>query len=263
MGKLFYMVKMTFMIKFAYKKAMVVNIVGIFVSIFINFYLWKFVFRNQEVIYNFDAAEMITYVVLARVLSAQFSDGINNELAQWLYEGKIGEELLRPVTLIFSLFSKRLGEFAFFILIKGGPVSILCMFLLQGKGPRNLLNLFLCFICITISVVIMFCFEFAIGLCSFYTFSPDGLAFAKTMIFSLLSGGIIPVFLMPEILSQIINYLPFSGMVWIPINIYLGKFEFIEITKYICFQILWATILYFMVKILYKSLIKKVVIQGG
>ena len=43
------------------------------------------------------------------------------QFAEWVYEGTIGTELLRPVTLFYTLFARRSGEFAYFILWKGIP----------------------------------------------------------------------------------------------------------------------------------------------
>lgn len=125
MKKFYYLVRMTFLEKMAYTKAVWFNTIGTLVSIFSYYFLWKIVFMRENELVGFTMGEMITYVILSKVLSSQFAGGINMQFAEWVYEGTIGTELLRPVTLFYTLFARRSGEFAYFILWKGIPVSLI------------------------------------------------------------------------------------------------------------------------------------------
>ena len=120
---------MTFLEKMAYTKAVWFNTIGTLVSIFSYYFLWKIVFMGENELVGFTMGEMITYVILSKVLSSQFAGGINMQFAEWVYEGTIGTELLRPVTLFYTLFARRSGEFAYFILWKGIPVSFISFFI--------------------------------------------------------------------------------------------------------------------------------------
>ena len=132
MKKFYYLVRMTFLEKMAYTKAVWFNTIGTLVSIFSYYFLWKIVFMGENELVGFTMGEMITYVILSKVLSSQFAGGINMQFAEWVYEGTIGTELLRPVTLFYTLFARRSGEFAYFILWKGIPVSFISFFILRG-----------------------------------------------------------------------------------------------------------------------------------
>lgn len=115
MKKFYYLVRMTFLEKMAYTKAVWFNTIGTLVSIFSYYFLWKVVFMGENELVGFTMGEMITYVILSKVLSSQFAGGINMQFAEWVYEGTIGTELLRPVTLFYTLFARRSGEFAYFM----------------------------------------------------------------------------------------------------------------------------------------------------
>lgn len=97
--KFYYLIKMTFKTKFAYVKAFWINILGTFTSIIIYYFLWRFIFQKQDALAGYTAIHMTTYVILSRILSSQFSEGINPELSNWIRTGIIGIELLRPVSL--------------------------------------------------------------------------------------------------------------------------------------------------------------------
>lgn len=264
MEKFYYLVKMTFLTKFAYVKAFWLNIAGTFASIVIYYFLWQFVFRRQETLAGYTAAQMTAYVILSRMLSSQFGGGINSELSGWIRLGTIGMELLRPVSLQFTLFSRRVGEFLFFSIFKGVPVTVICFFVLGGSAPAGVWNFVMFLASTCLSIGIMFFFEFMVGLCAFYTNHSYSLAFAKNSLLSILSGGgVVPLFLFPEGLARVLDYLPFAGMVSVPVNIYLGKYLPDETWRFIGLQVVWILILWVAANIFYSCSIRRIVVQGG
>lgn len=251
------------MMKFAYVKAFWLNMMGTLASIVIYYFLWQYVFQKQDSLAGYTAVQMTTYVILSRILSSQFSGGINQELSEWIRKGTIGMELLRPVSLFFNLFAKRVGEFFFFLLFKGIPICIICFIFLQGSAPDGMVNSILFAISICLSVAIMFFFEFMVGICAFYTYSSYGLAFTKNALLSILSGGIVPLFLFPGKWSAILDCMPFAGMVSVPVNLYLGKYDSRQAIEFLLLQILWIVLLWILAHLLYNKIIRRVVIQGG
>lgn len=263
MKKFGHLIHMTFLKKFAYMKAFWFNIAGTAAAIFIYYFLWKFVFQKQESLAGFTMPEMTAYVIVARMLSSQFGGGINMEFAEWVYEGNIAVELLRPVSLFFTLFAKRVGEFFFFVLFKGIPITVLCTLLLKSAPPQSAEGLLLFVVSVCISIGIMFFMEFFVGLCSFYTYGYWGLALTKSALLTILSGGIVPLALMPDWLGGFLDYMPFAGMVSVPANIYLGKYGVSQALQFMGLQVVWVLVLYCGVRLFYSHVIKKVVVQGG
>lgn len=263
MKKFFYLIRIAFMTKFAYIKAFWFNIFGTAVSILIYYFLWKYVFQTRDELNGFTAVEMTTYVILSRALSSQFSGGINREFAEWVYKGNIVVELLRPVPLLFNLFGKRAGEFLFFLLFKGIPVSFLAIMILGGTGPAGAVSFGLFWISVVLSIGILFWLEVAAGIVSFFTLNSYGVAYTKSALLSILSGGVVPLFLFPEGMTRILEYMPFAGMVSVPVQIYLGKYSVSQAAGFIGIQFLWVLLLGAAVILFYRSAIRKVVVQGG
>ena len=263
MKKFYYLVRMTFLEKMAYTKAVWFNTIGTLVSIFSYYFLWKVVFMGENELVGFTMGEMITYVILSKVLSSQFAGGINMQFAEWVYEGTIGTELLRPVTLFYTLFARRSGEFAYFILWKGIPVSLISFFILRGVGPAGAGEFLLFLISVLLALVILFYVEFMVGLASFYTLSMFGMAFTKTAVLSILSGGVVPLALFPEGVARVFGLLPFAGMVSVPLNIFLGKYGLEECMGYMGLQIFWCIVMGVLAHLLYHMVIRKVIVQGG
>ncbi|MEG0722412.1 MAG: ABC-2 family transporter protein, partial [Lachnospiraceae bacterium] len=74
---------------------------------------------------------------------------------------------------------------------------------------------------------------------------------------------IVPLFLFPKGVAIALNFLPFAGMVSVPVNLFLGKYELQTAVFYIGLQCFWAVAMSMLTHGLYHRVIKKVVVQGG
>lgn len=156
-----------------------------------------------------------------------------------------------------------MGEFLFFVLFKGLPITVICIFVMGGSAPFGAAQFLLFVVSVLISIGLMFFIEFMVGLCSFYTFNNHGLRFMKSSLLSILSGGVVPIFFFPEAIVKVLDYMPFAGMVSVPVQIYMGKYGMTESIKYIGLQLVWCILLFGLAKFFYARSIRKVVVQGG
>lgn len=260
---IFYMAKLVFLEKLAYTKALWVDIAGTMSAILIYYFLWQMVFRERQELAGYTMAQMTTYVILSKLLASQFAGGINRTFAEWIYSGKIGSELIRPVSLFTNLFGRRMGEFFFYIIFKAIPVLLISYFILGGEAAADMKYLMLFFISVGISVLLMFYFEMLFGMGTFYILSTSALCFLKTALLELLSGGIVPLAVFPDTVERVLNMLPFAGMVSIPVNIFLGKYSIRECVDYIAIQALWCIGMYLVASWCSRRAMKRVVVQGG
>jgi len=246
-----------------YSKSLWINIFSTCISIMIYYFLWSFVFQKTANLEGFSKSDMGTYILLSRILSSQFSDGIDMEFGEWVSTGNIIVELLRPIGIKLNLFSRRLGQSIFFLLFKAIPITVIGTFILNASKPYNTISLLLFGIVFFLSTIIIFYIEFIIGLISFYTLTTHSLHFTKVAILSVLSGGVIPISFFPNIVQKILNISPFSGLIFNPINIYLGNYSRQKTITSILVQFFWILILLLLSNYLFKRVSKKIVIQGG
>lgn len=261
--KFYYMARLVFLEKMAYTKAIWFDIISTMVSIIIYYFLWKTVFQERNELEGFTMAEMTSYVILSKVLASQFWGGINQTFAGWIYSGNIASEMVRPVSLFASLFSRRMGEFFFYVLFKAIPVTIVGYFVLGGKGPAGTANMLLFIVSVLAALCIMFYVEMLFGMGCFYTLWHYPLTYIKRAVLEFFSGGVVPLFLFPDAIAKVLDVLPFAGLVSVPVNIYLGKYTMRETGMYIMIQLFWAAVMYVMAHLCYRHVIKKVVVQGG
>ena len=111
----FYLIRLVFLEHFAYMEGQWFDMVGTIVSVFLYYAIWQTIFKNYESISGYTLTQMTSYIILSRILSCQFADGINETFAQWIYTGQIGTQLSRPISIFTILWTRRIGEFIFFI----------------------------------------------------------------------------------------------------------------------------------------------------
>ena len=261
--KILAIISMTIKQRLSYRGAVWFGIIASIVSIIVYYYLWAAVFLHRENFYGYTFPMIVTYVVLSRIIASQFSGGINGVLAQWVYDGTIAAELLRPVSLMGSLFSQRLGELVHFMFVKALPLGIVISIILGVLPPSGWLAGLLFTAGIFLSVIMLFFIEFIVGLLSFYTLNYYGVIFAKDALLTVLSGGLVPLVLFPDKIRKAVELLPFKYLVSIPVNTYIGILSPAEALHALGLEAVWTAVLAGLGFLLFRKAIKKVTVQGG
>jgi len=254
---------MTIKIRLAYRGALWFGSIATSASILIYYFLWHAVFSESAVIDGYTFQMMITYIIIARVLASQFFDGINLVLADWINSGEIGTELLRPIGILRSLFAVRIGEFCQFAVFKLIPITLVAALILGASPPASGVYFLLFIINIFAALVLLFFFEIIVGTMAFYTMAYYAVRFAKDAALTILSGGLVPLFLFPDWLQGIFRFLPFQHLVAGPIEIYLGVLSYSESLWSLLNLGIWILIIMSIAIALFYNAMKKVVVQGG
>ena len=260
--------KLTISTKAFYRKAILFDTFSVILSMLLYVFLWTKVYSEYVTIENFSWYEMIFYIIISQTLASQFygSSGINNILSEWIYEGDISIEILRPVSLIANLFSRKLGEIIFFVMTKAAPIIVIAILYFCGSGKLSIpsvINILLSVICLIISLIIVFFFECIVGFFSFYTMNSHGISIIKNALMLLMSGSIVPYFVLGNNLGKKLNLLTFSGTISIPIKILLGQYRVVLSLKYILVQLFWSLVFGIITFLFYRKIMQRVVVQGG
>ena len=85
----------------------------------------------------------------------------------------------------------------------------------------------------------------------------------KNTIVGFLSGSVIPLAFLPEVVRNVLTFLPFSSLSYTPVMIYMGMYNGFEILFYIGLQLLWVVAFFGLSKLIWKCVINRLSIQGG
>lgn len=114
-----------------------------------------------------------------------------------------------------------------------------------------------------LSFLIYILFDFCFGMIAFITTYIFGLAIIKNAVLSFLTGQLIPLTFFPNEMQKIFEFLPFSSMNYVPVMIYLGKYNSKDLAFALARQGIWVVILYVLGGLMWKRVTKRLIVLGG
>ncbi|GAA4192674.1 hypothetical protein GCM10022252_34440 [Streptosporangium oxazolinicum] len=182
------------------------------------------------------------------------------ELSERVRSGNVALDLLRPASLQMWSLADDLGRAAYLLLVRSLPpmaVGAALFGLVTPVDPLTWLSFTAGFV---LAVVVSFALRYLVALSSCWVIDDRGvqtMSFVMTFFFS---GMILPLNLFPGWLGTLAEALPWSAMVQVPADIYLGKRDVLEA---LVFQAGWAVALLALGALATNAARRKVVIQGG
>lgn len=252
----------------AYKGAFYLWIFISLFSSFISYFLWMAVYGSSDKVTlgGLSQNEMVVYIFMVYVTSSMSMITISDWVSDDVVKGNVVMQLIKPIDYRLSLVAKAVGVMIYRFLAPGVFVwiglEIYKVFVLKME-VISVLNLLAyigsCFLSFLICVLFDFCF----GMVAFFTTYIFGMLMAKEAIMSFLCGQLIPLSFFPGAIQQVFEFLPFSSMVYTPVMIYLGKYQGIELLLVLAKQALWVVILYVLGSLIWKQVVKRLVVLGG
>ena len=74
----------------------------ILVDVMVFYSIWKAIYNGENIFTGISYSQIITYIIVARLLYHLFSWGINGEISKIIKNGDITIELIRPVRFLCS-----------------------------------------------------------------------------------------------------------------------------------------------------------------
>lgn len=262
-SKIAEIIKISIKVDFAY----LADAWGAFVTtcfqIFVFYYIWMAVYKFDSSINGISKDQIITYLILSRVIYTQITYGFIPKLGRIIQTGAISMELLRPMNFMWLMFWERIGDLIAFSSMTAIPVLLICGLTLGIDAPKDLFTSICFLISLILALSISFFFDFFVGLLTFYTNYSWGLQTFQEAFISLFSGALIPISFFPDWLKTVANFLPFQQMSYSPVSIYLGIVKGNHVFELLGIQVMWFCIMLVFAHLFYSFAIKKVTIQGG
>jgi len=83
------------------------------------------------------------------------------------------------------------------------------------------------------------------------------------MLMEFASGRFFPLNILPAFLFKLINFLPFSFLVFFPLNVYLGRLTLPEVYRGLLTQAIWIVLLFVVLKIVWSLGLRRYEAVGG
>jgi ABC-2 type transport system permease protein len=248
----------------AYRFEFFTATLGALMMMALLYYLWTAVYHSATS-FAMSYQALITYVCLGQAFSFA-RPGQRRVLVRiggGIRSGDVLMDLLRPTDYQLLTFSDTLGAYLMETVFVSLP-SYLLAFVLFGISPPASMEAAIGFVVSLFGAFfLVFSLDFIIGLMAFWTYSIWGLGYAKIAVINILAGTIIPLTLFPEWLKRIALALPFQGMAYTPLAIYIGSIQGSAIWTSILNQFAWGVGLVLLTRLIWLKARRRIEIQGG
>lgn len=263
LAKYLEMVRVRFLMMLAYRSDYYTGILIYSINIGAYYFLWEAIYGGKQHIQGLSVLQMTTYVAIAWMARAFYFNNIDREMALEIMEGKVAVELIRPYSYLGMKTMQALGEGIFRLFLFSIPGFIIVSLIFPVKLTWNPAVWGLFGIATLLSFFINTELNILTGITTFFLFNNSGLIRAKRVVIDLFSGLLLPISFFPGWAQNLMKYLPFQGISYIPSMIFTNGFSHQQALMGIWQQCMWVVVLLVPIKLLWTLAKKQLVIQGG
>ena len=154
---------------------------------------------------------------MSQIIYALTTNRIDRVISKQIQDGSILNSLTTPVNLFFKFWFIRIGEVVWVFLTQI-ILFILTIFIYFDVSVKKVEHLVFFVILIFISIYLNFVINYIVGLFSCWIISVEGVTHFKDFLFSICSGLLIPLEFFEDKYRNIIEFLPFKYIIYMPIN---------------------------------------------
>lgn len=187
-----------------------------------------------------------------------------NDVEEMMRDGRIAFELTRPTGLQRLWFARAMGKrlAPFFVNV---PLLMCLAFVLPGNMklvldvrmlPVGVLSLVLAvLVAATVTVILTETM--------FWTVSGEGINKLLPMVATVCSGSLLPLEFFPDVLRDVLRFLPFAAISDAPLRILVGAADMPSAWNAVALQLFWLVMLNVLSHALMQRGVRKCMVQGG
>jgi len=227
----------------------------------IPFFIWRSVLGGGGELYGYGFAALMTYLFGTTILRSLVMGSRTVELGWMINTGYLTIPLLRPMSLFRFFFVRDLADKLYnlsFILIEIPLLYLLFrppVFLQSNPFQLGWFALSL-----SLAVLIYFFINLLFGSLAFWTRDVWAPRFLLMVIMEFATGAMFPLDMLPPFFDKIVLFTPFPYLLFVPLQIYLGKDQLLF--PHLFIQVAWVFCLYFFIKIVWQKGLKRYEAEG-
>ena len=209
------------------------------------------------------AADMVTYLVAARVVSRLVESGVARDMEGRLRSGDIVHDLLRPIGFPVMVLGRAVGGTGATLLSNTLPVVLLAHLIWGLRPPASLAALAAALGAVLVAAVIAYAISYLLGILGFWVWTTEHFEWLVGAAIQVLSGAAVPFWFLPAGVRAVGGALPFHMMGYTPVALYLGKMDPGEAPALLASGCAWAGVLWLAAWIFWRRAVGQLVVQGG
>lgn len=267
--KLAAIAQITLRSRFRYLWDMIGSTLFLAVVMFVFVRLWTVTYQSSTesggnikdvALAGFSLAQMIWYLVATETIIMSMTP-IHRLIEREIRDGDVAIRLNKPYSFLGFHWSVFLGEGmlkACILILVGGAVAALMV----GGVSFSLLNVPALAVTYILTSTLNFFFGAMIGLLAFWTEDVTGFYFIFDRVKWLLGGFLMPITLFPDWLLRIVEWLPFSLMIYQPARLAV-QFDWVIWAELSMKQVALALVLWLLAQGMYRLGVRRLDVNGG
>src|SRR5437016_789289 len=157
-------VRIAFLKILAYRLRYYTGIVTYFVNVTVYYFIWKAIYSDNGSIQGFNLGQMITYISVGWIARSFYFNNIDRDLAAQVSEGRLANDLIKPVNLQMMYLSQAAGESLFRLIMFTAPTAVVILLVFPVSPPAGFVQCLLFLISLVFSFLVFALINFIIGL---------------------------------------------------------------------------------------------------
>jgi ABC-2 type transport system permease protein len=256
----------SFQIMLAHRVRYVVGVLNYLTYAAVYYYLWQALYTDVGIdtqIHGYTFKQMATYVCVGWIMRSAYFSNSDNILAARINKGEIASDLMRPVSLFVQFYGAALGEALFRLFFMAAPILGIVLFVFDISAPPSVLHWVYFLYSATLAFHLFFAINFMTGLVAAWTEKLQAFLWAKFMLIQFLSGLLLPIGFLPVWLRGTFDILPFKGMQYVPMEVYLGNISGERLRNELLLQTAWTVALLFASTFMWARVRRRLETTGG
>ncbi len=269
LGLYVYFIRLAFLKFLAYRLRYYTGVVSYTIFVSGHYYIYSALFASavaessSGTIGGLTLAEMITYVAVSWIGRSFYFNNIARDLARMVQEGEIAVMLIKPFHVQTVMMFEVIGESGFRLVMFTLPIMVVIIPLFNIQSPSDPLLYLWTFVSFSLALVIYSQMNFMLGCLAFAMKNIQGVMRAKMVSMDFLTGVVVPFTFFPQWFQQVMEWLPFQYISYVPVTIYLGKRTGAELQEALLIQLAWSIGLFVVGRIVWYRSVRNVIVQGG
>lgn len=249
--------------RFAYRLEIATSLISSLIVVVLNASIWGAVVEGREQLAGMTPLQVSTYVIVAWTVTTVSATRLDEVLGNRFRSGQIAADLLRPLDLQAYLTARDAGRALTALGVTAVPVVVLTSTVFPLAWPTRLWSWLFVAVSVALAVLIGAQIAFLVGIASFRLKNISGLAHLKATTTAVLSGAVVPLDAMPDVIRGVILALPFQGMSHAPASLFLERVPWTEALGILGVQAAWVAGLWVLCRLAWRWALHHLTVQGG
>lgn len=210
--------------------------------VIMNYFVWTTAFASGKSFGGYALESIVAYFITTSFLYNVILIHRQELISRDIVEGGLSTLLVRPLSYPLQIFCRAMVSRIVYTAIGAVLIYIVSLFIIQFPMPAPQ-NIALGILAILFATILYTCFDFSLGILSFWLARSNGPRWIFSTIGMLASGIMFPIDLLPSWLEKILFATPFPYIIYFPASVVVGHFDSTSLTQGMLAGFFWSVVL--------------------